>query len=218
MEWFLNNLKNNIPFSFSRFNDGEMGCIIDSNFVASRGAQKSSIELSNKLKECLAHKQDNYWIGIPCKECYPEMAKHAESLVGKYEFKTLAVDLINKNYQRFISEGIPLLQKRSIYWVGGDDQNLTQIRKTFNIVKQYKLPTNNSFSAYNSIKNEYTNFKEGSVVIISLGPLERILAKEWFSKKNDVTYLGLGSTFDPWTREVQHNYHKGTLQPCKICN
>jgi len=55
-------------------------------------------------------------------------------------------------------------------------------------------------------------------VILSLGPLERILAKEWFELKDDVTYLGLGSMFDPWTRGVSHSYHKGTLKTCKICN
>ena len=218
MEWFLNNLKNNIPFSFSRFNDGEMGCIMDPNFIASRGAQKGSIKLSNKLKECLTHHQDNYWVGIPCPNCYPKMSQYAEDLVGNYKFKTLAVDIINKNYQKFINEGIPLLQNYKIYWVGGEDQDLTKIKKSLNIIKQYKLPTVDGFSVYNPIKDEYLNFKGNNIVILSLGPLERILAKEWFEKNNKVTYLGLGSMFDPWTRGVSHSYHKGTLKPCKICN
>ena len=74
MEWFLNNLKEKTPFSFSRFNDGELGCIMEnSNFIASRGAQKNSTELSYKLKECLTHQQDNYWVGIPCPNCFPKM-------------------------------------------------------------------------------------------------------------------------------------------------
>ena len=218
MSWFLDNLKSNTPFSFSRFNDGEMGCIMDYNFTSSRGKQKGSIELSNKLRECITHKQENYWVGIPCSNCFPEMAQYADKLVGNYQYKTLAVDLINKNYRRFISEGIPLLHNYNIYWVGGDDQDLTKVKESLNIIKQYKLPTVDGFSAYNSIKDEYLNFEDNSIVILSLGPLERILAKEWFEKNNGVTYLGLGSMFDPWTRGVSHSYHKNTLKPCYICN
>ena len=146
------------------------------------------------------------------------MAQYAEDLVGEYPYKTLAVDLINKNYSRFIKEGIPLLENYSIYWVGEDDQNLTQVEKRLNIIKQYKLPKIDGFSHYNLIKNEYTEFKNDSIVILSLGPLERILVKEWFEKNDNVTYLGLGSMFDPWTRGVQHSYHKGDLKSCKVCN
>lgn len=216
MDWFLNNLENNIPFAFSRFNDGEMGGLMYDNFIASRGAQKVSPELRSKLKNSITFKKDNYWVGIPCPECFPEMNKLADDLVGDYPYKTLAVDLINKNYPRFIKEVYPLLQTKKIYWVGGDDQDLSNIQ--LDIVKQYKLNTVNAFKNYDVIKDEYLNFEDGSIVILSLGPLERILAQEWFEKKDTLTYLGFGSMLDPWTRGVQHSYHKGTLKPCKICN
>ena len=219
MEWFIDNLLNNTNFSFSRFNDGEVGGILNENFIASRGAQKISIELASKLKEGLEFKKDNYWVGIPCPECYPDMYKFANNLVGEYKYKTLAVELINKNYQRFISECVPLITKRKIYWLGSNDQNLSELEKFgFNIIKQYKLPIKDAFSRYNDIKDLYKDFKPNSIVILSLGPLERVLAKEWFEKKDNVTYLGLGSTFDPWTRGVKHSYHTGRLSPCKICN
>lgn len=219
MDWFINNLKTGTNFAFSRFNDGEVGGILKEGFIASRGAQQISKELASKLKEGLTFKKDNYWIGIPCEECYPEMHKLANDLVGEYNYKTLAVDIINKNFKRFISEAVPLISKRKIYWLGSEDQNLDEIKKIgFNIVQHYKLPSTNAFEKYSEMKDLYTTFEKDSVVILSLGPLERVLAKEWFEKKDDVTYLGLGSTFDPWTRGVQHRYHTGNLTPCKICN
>ncbi|MDC3250366.1 GT-D fold domain-containing glycosyltransferase [bacterium] len=219
MDWFLNNLKNNINFSFARFNDGEVGGIMNPNFTASRGAQFINETLSQKLKEGLKFQKNNYWIGIPCPICYPEMNKVANDLVGDYPYKTLAVDLINKNYQRFLQEGVPLLIQKPIYWIGSEDQDLSQLVNVgFNIKQQYKLPTKNAFSEYNTVKNLYTKFKDDCVVILSLGPLERVLAKEWFEKKDTLTYLGLGSMFDPWTRGIQHGYHKQTLKPCRVCN
>ena len=184
-----------------------------------KGAQFINETLSQKLKEGLKFQKNNYWVGIPCPICYPEMNKVADDLVGDYPYKTLAVDLINKNYQRFLQEGVPLLKSKPVYWIGSEDQNLTQLKQQgFNIVKQYKLPTQNAFSKYNEVKDLYKEFEPNSIVILSLGPLERVLAKEWFEKRDNLTYLGLGSTFDPWTRGVQHSYHKGILKPCKICN
>ena len=207
-------------FAFSRFNDGEIGGILSTNFIASRGAQKINKTLQIKLLEAINFKQKNYWIGIPCSECYPNYNKVASSFVNEYRYTTLAVNLINRNYKTTQAIFKRNFTNRDIYWVGGQDQNISKVveQYNFNLAHQYKLSSFDSASSYEDIKDLYKEFKENSIVILSLGPLERVLVKEWFEKNNKVTYLGLGSFFDPLTRGVEYSYHKGNLKKCKICN
>ena len=215
-----NLLVSKTSFAFSRFNDGEMGGIVSTNFVASRGAQKVTRDLQLKLIEAIKFKQKDYWIGLPCSECYPEYSKAASEFVNEYEYTTLAVDLINKNYKSTQAIFKKNFNNRDVYWVGGEDQNINPVVQeyNFNLLSQYKLPSFDCASSYEEIKDLYREFKDDSTVIISLGPLERVLVKEWFEKNNKVTYLGLGSFFDPLTRGVVHGYHTGSTKKCKICN
>ena len=60
---------------------------------------------------------------------------------------------------------------------------------------------------------------------VSLGPTARILVKDWFEKYPDITFIDVGSNFDPFTRKVYHNCHKGWEEtgfnigkPCSECN
>ena len=215
-----NLLVSKTSFAFSRFNDGEMGGIVSTNFEASRGAQIINKALQSKLIEAIKFKQKDYWVGIPCSDCYPEYSKAALELVNEYEYTTLAVDLINKNYNTTQAIFKRNFKNRDVYWVGGEDQNINEVVReyNFNLIHQYKLPSFDSAASYEDIKDLYKVFKENSIVIISLGPLERVLVKEWFEKNNKVTYLGLGSFFDPLTRGVILGYHRGGTKKCRVCN
>jgi hypothetical protein len=214
-------LTNNIPFSFSRFNDGEVGGIVQSNFIASRGDQLVNSRLQSKLKSSIQHRQKNYWVGIPCPKCYPKFNYVAEELVGDYEYKTLAVDLINKNYQKTNSIFKKHFQNKNIHWIGNNEHNTDNFIKEYNILNfsiNTSLPSQDAFSQYDNIKNYYENFSNGDVVLISLGPVERILAQEWFKIRPDVTFIGVGSFFDPLTRNISYGYHTKTTKKCQICN
>jgi hypothetical protein len=80
------------------------------------------------------------------------------------------------------------------------------------------LPKKNAWDVYDSIKKADTEFQKDDIIILSCGPMGRVLACEWFSQNSNCTYLDLGSTFDPYTRNVWHNCHKGKLKFCKECN
>ena len=68
------------------------------------------------------------------------------------------------------------------------------------------------------MRNLHIEFDYGAVVMITCGPMSRVLAKDWFSERPDLTVLDIGSTWDPYTRDVWHSCHNGTLPPCKGCN
>ena len=222
LDWFFNHLSNNIPFAFARFNDGEVGGIMYENFVAARGDQLINNELKQKLIECITHKQQNYYIGIPCKECMPEMYSVSNKIIGEYQYKKRAVILTNRNWKTFIDHSSEAFKYKNILWVSGDDQNTNNL--PFKVTDQILIPRVDSWKFYDQLKNYWKQIPENWVVLISLGPTARILTKEWFENRPDLTIIDIGSNFDPFTRNVRHKCHIGwengfNIQTrCKGCN
>lgn len=216
-EHLLSLLKNKINFCFVRFNDGEMMGIGRVGAVVARGDQKVNKELHKKLIKAIKHEQKNYWIGKPCSVCFPKHYNLFNQYVrSDYEYLTHATVFCNAgHWDRFI-KFFRKCSDRDIIWVSGKDQDLSMLPYKLNVVKHIKVPLKNCWSIYDSIKNE--TFKDDSLVILSCGPMSRILAYEWYVKNSNCTYLDLGSMFDPFTRNVWHKCHRGNLKFCKECN
>ena len=69
---FMTWLKRGVPFTFVRFNDGEMGVVTGKGRVIARGDQRIDEELRRELTSSLSFRKDKvYWIGGPCPKCYP---------------------------------------------------------------------------------------------------------------------------------------------------
>lgn len=219
----IDNIKNGVPQALARFNDGEMTGIIKVGSVVARGDQKVNKDLSNKLKEALSHEQERYWIGIPCEYCFPKLYKKSLEYINKdYKYLTKAVVTTNRNWKYFIENFKEAMDGNGsrLIWVSGRDQDLNGLRKKtgISIYSNVELPVKNAWKEYKYIKDIYKDFKKGDTVILSCGPMSRVLAKEWFEKRPDCTFLDVGSAFDPFTRNVWHRCHKGNLPKCKGCN
>jgi len=214
---FLSMLKNKIPFAFSRFNDGEMSAFkkTDGERIGRTQHTKIDDNLRDHLIQAMSHEQDNYWVGLPCSTCFPDLHKCAMKYVRDgYPCITRAVGLTNRNWGRFVSEFADSISDRDLYWVGSSDQNLQMMSDVFGMEFKdiIEVPNIDAWTHYDEIKDSYKNFTSGSVVALSCGPMSRILAPEWFSKRPDVTYIGVGSIFDPFTRNVWHSCHKGWME------
>lgn len=224
--FIIENIENEVPFAFARFNDGEIIGIQRINTVVSRGSQIIDQSLQNALNKSIRHRQKNYYVGIPCEKCYPQYHKTANNIVGNYEHKKRAVCNINRNYAKFINEFKSVLYNRNIIWIGGKDQNPNNIEEVLNfkIKKSYLFSQENSWNDKQNIKSSLSNIKNGDIVLFSLGPTGRILCQELFNKNPEATFIDVGSLLDPITRNVWHDYHKGwdngfnKTKKCKICN
>tara|TARA_R110002074_G_scaffold102179_3_gene220730 strand:+ start:147 stop:845 length:699 start_codon:yes stop_codon:yes gene_type:complete len=228
MDWFFDNLNSKTPFAFSRFNDGEMMGIDRVGSTVARGDQLVDITLSRALQGAITHRQENYFVGVPCSLCYPEYNELAMNLVGDdYEYLTSAVVTTNKNWKSFMDQFPTAVKDRRLLWIGGSDQNVDNLETIgLNVAKRGLVPNRNSWKFYHHIYTSFPKtFKKGDVVALSLGPTARILAKEWFEEMPDITFLDVGSNFDPYTRNVWHNCHKGweetgfnLTKRCEECN
>jgi len=227
MDWFEQNLKNNIPFAFARFNDGEMMGIANVGSIVARGDQYVDTSLSEALKDAIQHRQENYYVGIPCSQCYPQYNKLAKELVGDYEHVTSAVVTTNRNWKKFIDVFPKLVAGKRVLWISGNDQDTDKLKEIgIEVAKKGHLPGKNSWRFYDHVLKTFpATFQPGDVVCISLGPTARVLVKEWYKQMPDITFIDVGSNFDPFTRGVYHNCHKGWKETgfnigkkCQECN
>lgn len=232
VDLILQLFKTRIPFTYARFNDGEMMGIDKVGAVAARGDQPVNESLHKKLIEGIEHVQENYYVGLPCLECYPHYAKLARELVKQPEkYRLSPVVMTNRNWGRFVTEFPKVVNEQKILWISGADQNLDFLENEMglNIIKHLKFPVKDSWTHYDAVKAMHVDAIEENpdvdIIMISLGPTARVFCKEMFELDNTKTYIDIGSTFDPFTRNVWHNCHKGWLETgfnltkrCKICN
>jgi len=204
--WFFNNLKSDIPFAFSRFNDGEMMLIMKENKTVSRGSQVHDNSLSTALLDSMSYQKENYYKGIPLLNEYPKYYNAAKKITKNHSNIVAAICLINHDWNMFVQEFVEFFKGKEITWISGEDQNLDWFKKNgISIKNHYKFPNKNTWQYFEKIKN--IDLSESKYVFISLGPTGRVLVKEWFEKYQNKTIVEYGSCFDPFTRNVWHKYH-----------
>ena len=218
-------LERGIPFSLSRFNDGEMTGIGHPGSVVARGDQMVLPDLTQKLIEAIQHEQENYWVGMPCSVCWPMHSMIASALVrADYPYLTKAVVLTNRNWELFISRISGLVERYNhVAWIGGSLQHVDKL--PFHVHSTYSVPMQDAWSKYQLLRNR--PLTPGSLTFMSCGPLSRVLAKEWFERCPEATFIDIGSTFDPFTKDLWLNCHKwadtengrrNAVRPCPECN
>lgn len=220
-------LKDKVPFSFARFNDGEMRGIQEVGASIARYDQVVNETLHEKLIECIGHQQENYYVGMPCSTCFPGMRMTAENLVADdYPYKVRACCITNRNWLYFIQNFKDCLGDRKLNWIGGSDQKFDVFDEwEIDLKKAIHVPRQDSWSEYENIVSLVDDFEDGDVIGLSCGPLSRILAKEWFEKNPSLTLLDIGSGTDPFTRPKWEDCHIGwpetgfnITRRCMECN
>lgn len=215
-------LINNEPFCFIRLNDGECSAIKNYNSVLARGLETSDINMSNKLKQCLTFEKENYFVGLPCKLCYPDLDNFINNIINKNNKHFINANcLINNNYDKTFKIFTENLKNRNIVIITNDEM-VKNINKLNNINifvnKVITVSSKNAFcNSYEKIKNCWKEIDNCSVVISLCGPLGRIISKELFEKNDTLTCLELGSFFDPILNNKSYLYHTKTLKYCQEC-
>lgn len=204
------------PFAFARFNDGEMMGIAKVFSTVARGCQVVDPLLQKKLLEALHYEADNYWKGFPCPTCYNVHYNNFFWRTQNYKHLVYAVILVNNGHWKKFMEDIKKIGDRPVHWVSGVDQDAE--KTGLNIISQVFVPIKNAFDAYFKVKDYYRKVKPGELVVLSCGPLSRVLAKEWYEQNPEGSYLDAGSAFDPITKNKWLNCHKNTGKYCKDCN
>lgn len=209
------------PWSLARFNDGEMLAVRQASGVVARGHQEVTRSLRDHLIGALQWRADNYFIGVPCSECWPTHRRLADEYVGNYQHKTLAVVQTNRNLalmqQKFASIiCIRASASDKVVWVGSPTHNVVNL--PFTVDKKIIVPQVHAWRVYDTLYGKYRDLEPGSIVFLSCGPMATVLAHEWFEERRDCTFIDIGSTFEPETTGIEYRCHTGKLPSCEECN
>ena len=217
---FKDNIIKNKNFTFTKYGDGEMYCMMGEEYWGPRkcncDAHPYSTELGDLIRRSLLRNVDRDYVYLGDWTGYQgdtSSQYRDEILKNKYPNYVLYEILMNHQGEpnpllyEFIKE-IKLSNRKKIF-VG--PAKLEKVNDLINSNTQIKVPPNNTFSEYERIKAECLhNIKEDCIFIFSCGMPSKVLIDDILSVEEKLTCLDFGSGFDniilDWhTRDGQTN-------------
>jgi len=223
---FLEKIRKNENFAFSRFSDGELyimqnrKIIIENKMAYVRESYHNGYwgdeELKQfipeeqqfyrkKLIECFKHQQENYYKGISCRCCVGEKDFNFQfSLLEEKEsdYLTWSNLLINGNYSKFINIMVPELREKTIVLVCNKLAKLDFL--PFKVEKVFRVGQNCHVTNYSLIEKMLdwvsANDIKNTVFLFSAASLSNFLIYELFKKFKNNTYIDIGSTLNPYMK------------------
>lgn len=217
----LSNIKNNIPFSYARYGDGEWNAILgkvsvnkDGIFTGNCDGHQYFPDMGKRLKRIIDNKP-KYYIGLQ------DLAKKQNT--GKSEFDRL----VKKNqwcstevFTRASIKGrfhefFDVLSRRDIIFVGNKHtyKNLFQI-----LSSPVFVPEIDCWNDYDRILRElkqkikssnHIQKEQGLIILYSASMMANILIGDIYTAYgNTITQLDMGSVFDPYVGRNTRSYHK----------
>jgi hypothetical protein len=230
---FLDKIKNKNNFALSRFGDGEM-MIIDGMDVdllhkgPGEFAYKSNddrYDISRKLlKQSFTSKMDEYYVGIACRCCVGDTKFiHMKTSSGQLDDTlTWANIFVNSNYELFLNEFIPELQKRQLALICHEKSDVTNIPFKIDDDMIFRVSENAWINNLDLIDILKTKIHEEGITdvvfLIAAGPFANILSHQLYTFDKNNTYLDIGSTLDKYlSLPITRKYLKGADTLKKTC-
>ena len=221
-EKFMRWLAKGRPFTFVRFNDGEMSAIARKAKVIARKDQEVTESLVDALVHALGYRMaGRYWIGGPCPKCFPSLNRLFRESTSGYPSTAPATTFCNEGrWPRFIRDSFKALKDKRIVSICGKGQKMKELMELIQPKDLHieRVPDTDSFRCIEGLRRLIGLVPDGSVVLLTCGPVGRIVAQEGCERRPNVTWLDIGSAYDPLTRNVWHRCHLGTLPKCVGCN
>lgn len=228
---FLDKIKNNEYFSFSRWGDGELMILEGKNIdIRNKGNGefrydsnlKQYNNLRNELLESYQYKDNNYYIGVACSCCVgEEKHKYMKELSKQSENNLTWANLfVNSNYMFTINELIPELSNHDIFLVTNKNSKVGKL--PFNVKRVWYVGADAWYEDYDLIGeiilfiNE--NNIENSIFLFGAGPLANILCYRLWKNNKKNTYIDIGSILEPYLNlKLTRGYHLGADTLNKTC-
>lgn len=205
-EKFCHNLKNEIPFSFARYGDGEWAAILKSDGENCDGHQYFD-DMGTSLSEIIGSPVD-YYIGIQplaIRAMLPRMG----ALAFPHQNSFFNADILHKASEYgIIHQFFAAMANRRIILVGPEylrDQYVLQIAEHVLIPeKNCWLERDNTLAALHS-----TLTAENDVVLFCASMAANVYVDQMYTaygKKH--SFLDIGSLLDPFAGKLSRGYHR----------
>ena len=201
LEFFQTQLTERIPFSITRFGDGEMMIMGGQSLNLLHKGEfnfQGEEHLKNDLIRSFQHKQKNYFVGVACPCCVGEQ-KSTWMKTNTHlpdEHLTWANIFVNSNFPFFKENIIPLFNEYDVTLVAqGDPKNLP-----FSIKKFYPIGPDawvNNTDVYEKLRQQIiSNNTQNELFIFCAGPYANILCAKLFNEFPNNTFIDIGSVFN----------------------
>jgi hypothetical protein len=223
---FLDKIKKDEKFCLIRFADGE-GSIIKNDPQWIKRKRESAAwehiignpvheEFRKKLTESLQYNDENYYIGIPCKEDHQTRFHYLfEYLKGMTQIPeeqlTFATIFKDANWKRFLSEFMPLVTSKECYLIANEyakmpAESWLQFREIITVPKE------NAHLFWEETLQKITNLIEtkninNAIFLFASGPGTNVIAHSLWKTHKTNMYIDIGSTIDSYL--FRHSPCKG---------
>jgi hypothetical protein len=213
-------LKNKIPFSFSKYADGEYAILINKKITnCDNWTYDPKIDeiYGKKLLESFKFNEDGYYVGISCPCCVNanDVTWMRENVGVDKEHLTWANLFVNGNYNNFRSIYVPEFSNHDVVLVANKYAN----PKNLPFKVEEFIPIGNVAwkENYNLVEELPLKEYKNKLFLFCAGPLGNMLAAEmWKYNKNNI-YMDIGSTLNPWLVGSNRGYLVGDSRIYKIC-
>ena len=204
---FLNKIKFNKPFTFSRWGDGEFQAINLDKKGANCDGHKYFPDMSLELEKIL-ESNPTYYTGLQplAQKVMPEVIKEYDYInwVNADVFHDAS---INGEFNKFLS----VINEKRVVIVGPDYMNkLNSIIKT--IKAHIVVPRKNCWLEKDRILSDLNNFlsdkKEQYIVLFAASMASNIMIHEIQKKYKIHSFIDIGSVLDPYIGHRIRGYHE----------
>jgi hypothetical protein len=211
MEHFRLYLESRTPFAFVHFNDGEMTFIKQfregdhrPNWFG-RKQNRYNPDLGAHLVAALQHRQNNYFAGVPCPNCHPDLRRLADEVRPK-DGMTVPAMALHHNLAH-LPALLARMRDRRIFWFKNAFQDPILFRALGLSLEDTDI-TNVPFREAHALYGEMQGrrFPEDAIVLMSCGMLAKILIPHWFAANPRTTFLAIGSAMDDLVQRSDPNY------------
>jgi len=217
----LKKLKQNEPFAFSRYSDGEVFVMQGKKLILEKdhvivGDLKHGFGypdddykhfdpekhkfVQEKLLEAFAFEKRNYFVGAGCGSCTCAISPHIPWMLERYgngeKYRTSPNLFVNSNYPIFINHFLNEFKSHDVVMVCSENADLTGL--PFNVVKDFKVGKNCIVNDHHLIEEMKGWVKDndinGHLFLFSASSLSEILIYELFKDFDQNTYMDIGTT------------------------
>ena len=202
------NLQSKTPFAFSRWGDGELLAISQTQPNSTNcDGNKYYKDLGKRLEEIVSKKQD-YYMGHQNVDFYTLKKEHPQDWVNSDIFHELSE-------AQGLDYVFDLLDKVHVVYIGNKSLSLLPFVDEF-----IEIPYNNVWDDYDSVLIEIKKKMKDNIhktFLFSAGMACEVFIHDLWSFNKSNTYMDVGSVFDPHVGRLTRSYHR-RLDLQKISN
>lgn len=205
---FVQNIKNDTPFSFARYGDGEWSAILNKKGCNCDGHEYFP-DMGKRLGDIVKSKP-SYLLGMQAR-ARRLMGKEIDNYMKEVRIKWMRADVLHfASLNGDLAIFFEALKGKTVVIVG--PKHLSKLDK-FHVCDFFPVPDKNCWLSYDKVYQTVGSYltatKKHTVVLFAASMMANVLIDDLYKKHGQRhTLLDIGSALDPYAWKKTRKYHK----------